>query len=336
LGAFVASFLILSVRNGIYEGLSVAEAFANNLNMMLRRTLASGDNSAGLGANFSMEPPERTLNSLDAPITEVLHVYLTQNIFTDIPFWVFASLCVSLGVLLLASRQVFPSIAARRQEFVALYCTFLIAICAPLTWYVLAKAHAYIHTFWAMVAWYVPTMFFAALFALVILRAVIIDLAGHLRTVSAANLIRNANAHLAALIIGVIAILTWVIFSFSQTQFEQRTADALSQGKKYSLAKGWEAVIHENWIYIIANRCPFISQQTSILLKVSGSTNDGRAATQNLDFRWERQALKVPKRNDRDNRCVSRRLLPDATIRSISIAEQSPIYGILWTAEIQM
>lgn len=333
---FVLSFIALSLRNGVYDGLSFAQAFANNINMTLRRTLASGDDSAGLGANFSMEPAERTRNSLDAPITEVVQVYWTQDIFVGIPFWAFAAICVGAGILIIATKEIFPGIAARRKKLAALYSAFLISICAPLTWYVLAKAHAYIHTFWAMVIWYVPTMFFAALFMLVLARLVVSDAAAHLRSVSFNKNLKNAHATLAAVIVAVIAVATWAVFNASQAQIKERTGNALSEGQKYKLAKGWEAVIHEDWIYIIAKQCPLISDKTFIRVEVTGSGANGRTASQNLDFRWQQQTVRVPKRHERDNRCVARRLLPDAKIRSIAIAEDSPLYGVLWTAEIRL
>jgi len=60
-------------------------------------------------------------------------------------------------VLFLRSKKI---LSERRRHYIALIWTTWFSMLAPLSWYVLFKAHSYIHTHMSFLLWQMPFTFF--------------------------------------------------------------------------------------------------------------------------------------------------------------------------------
>ena len=119
--------------------------------------------------------------SLDAGTIEVVLKYLNGVYFDlnnyiakEIPFvskWIFKVryaylIILFIGVTVLMLLQNKQSLRSEhRQHYLALICTTWFSILAPMSWYVIFKAHSFIHTHMSFLLWQMPFTLFG--FALV-------------------------------------------------------------------------------------------------------------------------------------------------------------------------
>ena len=82
-----------------------------------------------------------------------------SNFLLKIRYYYLIALFIAMSVLLFwRSNKAVP--AERRQHFTALICATWFSILAPLSWYVIFKAHSYIHTHMSFLLWQMPFTFF--------------------------------------------------------------------------------------------------------------------------------------------------------------------------------
>ncbi|SAL04493.1 hypothetical protein AWB78_06994 [Caballeronia calidae] len=134
----IAFFAILLVHAKLLGG-TIANGLHGIHEDMARRTYSSGGDPA-LGTN--------------APLTEVLRKYfgeLLQPILVgaDVPFYVLLILLGVAAVMLAFSKDV------KRR---ALSICFFLSIAAPMSWFVLAKGHSFVHYFLNPVLWDLPAV----------------------------------------------------------------------------------------------------------------------------------------------------------------------------------
>ena len=87
----------------------------------------------------------------------VTHPFVS-NFLLKIRYIYLIVLFIAMSVLLFLRSQ--KMIAAQRQQHIALICTAWFSILAPLSWYVIFKAHSYIHTHMSFLLWQMPFTFF--------------------------------------------------------------------------------------------------------------------------------------------------------------------------------
>ena len=84
-----------------------------------------------------------------------------SNFLLKIRYYYLIVLFIAMSALLL-----WRSNAERRRHYIALICATWFSILAPLSWFVIFKAHSYIHTHMSFLLWQMPfTLFGFALFA---------------------------------------------------------------------------------------------------------------------------------------------------------------------------
>ena len=83
-----------------------------------------------------------------------------SNAVLKIRYYYLIVLCIAMSALLL-----WRSHADRRHHYIALICATWFSILAPLSWFVIFKAHSYIHTHMSFLLWQMPfTLFGFAVF----------------------------------------------------------------------------------------------------------------------------------------------------------------------------
>ncbi len=87
-----------------------------------------------------------------------------SNFLLKIRYYYLIVLFIAMSALLfLRSNE--KKIAARRRHHIALICTTWFSILAPLSWYIIFKAHSFIHTHMSFLLWQMPfTLFGFAVF----------------------------------------------------------------------------------------------------------------------------------------------------------------------------
>lgn len=78
-----------------------------------------------------------------------------SNFLLKIRYYYLIVLFIAMSALLL-----WRSNAERRHHYIALICTTWFSILAPLSWFVIFKAHSYIHTHMSFLLWQMPFMLF--------------------------------------------------------------------------------------------------------------------------------------------------------------------------------
>jgi hypothetical protein len=155
----ILCFQIASIKGDLLSGVN------HILFVLMKRTHASA-------VDF---PPEYAA-SLQAGLGEVLWKYLqgtffdlnnyiaTQNAFIaaylfKIAYWYLLGLFIIATVLLLTRKGVSNN-RIERSQCIALLVTAWFSILAPLSWYIIFKAHSYVHTHMNFIVWQMPFTFF--------------------------------------------------------------------------------------------------------------------------------------------------------------------------------
>ncbi|WP_144029040.1 hypothetical protein [Paenibacillus rigui] len=143
---------------------------------VLKRTHATGD-------NFSANLRE----SLDASIVTVLEKYWSgivinlSNIMPSSSFIIFSAekillFFIIITALVFASNEYFPTIVRQRNKLISLSVTLWFSFLAPISWFILAKGHSYIHTHMNHVLWQLPFTLYGFALIGVILESMVLDL----------------------------------------------------------------------------------------------------------------------------------------------------------------
>ncbi|HQU09476.1 MAG TPA: hypothetical protein PLV25_05910, partial [Opitutales bacterium] len=85
---------------------------------------------------------EAFTRSLEASLAEVLRLYVARG------FWVFIAMFLICTLTLILSN--------RFQKYTGLWTATAISLLAPISWFVLAQAHCYIHTHLNYMLWFIP------------------------------------------------------------------------------------------------------------------------------------------------------------------------------------
>ena len=82
-----------------------------------------------------------------------------SNFLLKIRYYYLIVLCVVMSALLFW-RSNKETLSERRQQGIALICTTWFSILAPLSWFIIFKAHSYIHTHMSFLLWQMPFTLF--------------------------------------------------------------------------------------------------------------------------------------------------------------------------------
>ncbi|ULL19026.1 hypothetical protein DVH26_34120 [Paenibacillus sp. H1-7] len=143
---------------------------------VLKRTHASGD-------NFSASLKE----SLDASIVTVLDKYWSgevinlSNIVPTSSFVIFTAekiilIFIIATVMVFSSNLYFPTIAKLRVKLISLSVTLWFSFLAPVSWFILAKGHSFIHTHMNHILWQIPFTLYGFVLTGIIAKCVVYDL----------------------------------------------------------------------------------------------------------------------------------------------------------------
>jgi hypothetical protein len=140
--AGLAGFALAFLLHGYAFG------FAGILGSAMARTGAGG---------LSLE--EGLLLGHFASVLSVIRTYLGANAYTLIPnFALVLGPLVILAVVTFLDRQFNWFFGNDREKLQALAFAYLASLAAPLSWFILAKAHSFVHTPIDFIVWYVPTV----------------------------------------------------------------------------------------------------------------------------------------------------------------------------------
>jgi hypothetical protein len=121
--------------------------------------------TSGDSADF----PEAFRASLESSITEVVKTYLSLDAvhfgLIRISFLAVVCFAVIFSLLSSVSEKLSPTTYSNRKKNRALALTTWVALLGPLSWFIVFKAHAYIHLGFDEIVWYMPFCLFA--FALI-------------------------------------------------------------------------------------------------------------------------------------------------------------------------
>lgn len=106
------------------------------------------------------------LESLEKPIFDILHIYARGYWAPSFSYWASGLIfvvSVAVGGLLAKSRLEY------RNDIIRCLVASLVALLAPISWFVLARGHSAIHTHMNFMLWSLPTLPIVALFCGVVL-----------------------------------------------------------------------------------------------------------------------------------------------------------------------
>ena len=134
---------------------SLIWGFENMLSCFFRRT-------NGNSADF----PEAFKASLDANLMDVLNMYLKSPAlgfenYVYLTFKLLIFILIILSVLSFVPKKISPSVFKNRKINIVLIITTWISLLAPLSWFIIFKAHAYVHYYgYDDIVWCMPFALF--------------------------------------------------------------------------------------------------------------------------------------------------------------------------------
>jgi hypothetical protein len=171
ISSIIVYILLFAYQLSTLKG-SFLFGFKNLLYAFLKRTY-------GNSAQF----PDGFKASLESSIIEVLKLYFKDNaISTDILTITFKTLIYILiifSIMIFIPRRISISTYENRRKNLTLVFTTWTAILAPLSWFVIFKAHSFIHYSYNYIVWYMPFCLFG--FALIgsVLSSIIKDICSY-------------------------------------------------------------------------------------------------------------------------------------------------------------
>lgn len=112
----------------------------------------------------SSDFPEVFKASLEANVMDVIKPYLNSTVielgFIKIRFFEFFIILCVFSALIFLTQKLSSATYKNRKKNIALFLTTWISILAPLSWFVIFKAHSYIHLGYNDIAWYMPFCLF--------------------------------------------------------------------------------------------------------------------------------------------------------------------------------
>ncbi len=149
LGGVCGFFTALCLN--LYQCFRMLNDFSYSLRLM-------AENISKRTGFFSIEQTDKIIReSLDANALLILNTYLTQK--EPVLFNFTMSDILILFLIALIGALAFDVKRASK----ALYIISAVSLCAPLSWFVLAKGHSYIHTHINYILWSVPVLYLFAL-----------------------------------------------------------------------------------------------------------------------------------------------------------------------------
>jgi hypothetical protein len=116
-----------------------------------------------VGGNAS-SLPAMYKESVEAKVLPVIWTYLDdKDVFFGVTAVGLILLCVLAAIVVSAKAREGEIPPERLPSYRALGAALIAGVFAPLSWYVLAKPHSYIHTHLNFVVWYLPFALFAAI-----------------------------------------------------------------------------------------------------------------------------------------------------------------------------
>lgn len=161
---FILCFQIGAIRTGFVDG------FTHVIYSLGKRTYGSAEDFHPIyAASLDAGTIEVVLKYLNGKYQNGVYFDLNNYIPTEIPFvskWIFRVrysylIVFFIGVtvlLLLQNKQTLRS--EHRQRYFALICTTWFSILAPMSWFVIFKAHSFIHTHMSFLLWQMPFTLF--------------------------------------------------------------------------------------------------------------------------------------------------------------------------------
>ena len=150
--AIAAYVIAFSYQLSLIKG-SFQEGIKHMLYSFLKRT-------NGNSSDF----PEAFKASLEANLIQVLGPYFNTRIielgFIKINFLSFFLLIMVISFLIYYSNSLIPTIIINRAKYMTLMYTTWISFLAPMSWFVIFKAHSYIHLGYNDISWYMPFCLF--------------------------------------------------------------------------------------------------------------------------------------------------------------------------------
>jgi hypothetical protein len=138
----VVGFVLAMLLHGLETGFSTIMARA------LDRTTVSG---ASLDQGLIL--------GRFASVASVLRTYFGANDYTQIRnFGVVLGLIGAIALVAFFEQRYSWFLGDDRKKLRSLAVAYLVSFAAPLSWFILAKGHAYVHPFLDFILWYLPTM----------------------------------------------------------------------------------------------------------------------------------------------------------------------------------
>ena len=108
-----------------------------------------------------------------AKVSDVLNMYLDseaihfqssliKNYFTKITYQNFIFIFLFFSISVLISKKYSTNITLNKRKLIALIVVTWFSLLAPLSWFVLAKVHSYVHLFLNNILWYLPFIIFGS------------------------------------------------------------------------------------------------------------------------------------------------------------------------------
>ena len=324
-------------RRSLLVGLGGLGAFfaAVGVNLWQRSMLLDG-----LGAGFShlqrnvfqntgaafLDPEaiEGVAPVFDGPILTVIHAYFHRGNPLVLDYrmgelFLFL-LMLTLGIFL--HKTYAPAIHENRRRLLALALTIYASLLGPISWFILAKSHSYVHRHINYFLWFFPgVLLLFALFGAVV--------SGLLKGLWQMH--RETWKRCAIVAIACVAFL-WPLLRFYQAwdwgEHTQQLRQAQAQGLVLHREGGLDVIHHDNALFYVVQR----GADTSVKFFLHATPLDGEERPFEREFEFSANEISLPFWRAYD---VAKRPLPDWEIETL-LTGQFDDSGRLWEISVNL
>lgn len=255
-----------------------------------------------------------------------LHNIFGFNYFKIITFSDLFLVFVCFSCIGLISEKYIPNININRNKIVALIVTTWFSLAAPMSWFILAKVHSYVHTHINHVLWHIPFTIWA--FALV----------GYLLSLIFSGFFKDKK--IISLTVVVICLVLLIPFIQSNIKRNKYYAEVLNETRSNSLYSfqtnnGFTiSYINSNKLSYYHPDCNKINLGTRFFLHIypkKQDINNMQEDFKNSDFYWVSHEIKKSTfLNFNDNSCLAIVNLPDFSIKGIRTGQYTSNGSRVW------
>jgi len=326
LAGFLLALFIQAVQLGVSQGIGVWDSIVKMIDHAGTRLHTDADKFSNIAWADGIDA---WVKAADASVFEVLNIYW-NGVAVDFSTLFGRQYSYILNykdiVLIFAIFNVVEfilcrystNIRANRKKIISLTIATWTAFFAPISWYVLAKVHSYIHGHLNQVLWHIPF----TLLGFLLVGVVIADLWGELK-----GKYGKSPDVLLAIGVTIVAVVILSTSYVSSSNFDTQLDAKLANASKIIAGERFDVYLSGDELIYLKSSCSKSDTKEYFFLhyypydKSALPENRKQPDFLNMDFSWETYSVDIPLFSKYSGFCHLSRELPDFAIKVLGTGQ---------------